>query len=60
MNFNTEPPLDNLYQLANLSLHQKGFSVVEVNTEDEVLSFFSLLFSSSSPLPISPLLLNPL
>jgi len=39
MNFNQKAPLKSVFTLANLALQQKGFSVVEISTEEELLDY---------------------
>lgn len=54
MNFNQAAPLDNIFALAQEALHQKGFSVVEVNKEQEFLDYihhFDEIWIASSEKP---------
>ena len=54
MNFNQEAPLDSIFALAREALVQKGFSVVEINTEEELLDYihhFDELWIASSDKP---------
>jgi len=54
MNFNQEAPLDSIFALAREALVQKGFSVVEISTEEELLDYihhFDELWIASSDKP---------
>ena len=54
MNFNHEAPLDSIFALAHEALTLKGFSVVEINTEDELLDYvhhFDEIWIASSDQP---------